>query len=98
MDNRVDNLEILTHQQNMQRIQDRRKPMSQEDVLDIRYRREAGQGIWDIAEEYGVSHTTISRISRGLTYPEFAGPRTHGASGWEDGLRRRHEQARTLND
>jgi hypothetical protein len=82
MDNRLCNLEVLSHKKNIQRITKRKKPLDLEQVLDIRHRRRDGESVRDIANDYGVSHTCISQISRGKSYPEAGGPLTVEKRGW----------------
>lgn len=48
--------------------------MSAPDVIAIRWERERGSTLKDIAKKYGVSEGHASRIVRGEFYPHIGGP------------------------
>ncbi len=81
MDNRLSNLEVITHKKNVQRIRNIKKPLDRDQVLDIRRRRKNGESLYEIADDYHLSPTCVSQISRGKTYVEFGGPLTFGRRG-----------------
>ena len=76
------NLEILTRKENQMRVKERRKPFVADEVINIRVRRQAGESLLDLAEDYCVTLSCISNISRGLSYAEVGGPITHGSQAW----------------
>lgn len=75
-DNRLDNLELVTHAQNMQHAHDvlgiRTSPgeangrarLTAADVAEIRRRVAAGETRVSLAAVFGVSHTQVNRIVR----------------------------------
>lgn len=63
-------LEFVTHAVNVQRGV--KSVLSQDQVDAIRAARRAGAGVRALARQYGVNHGTISRLVRGLSWPEPA--------------------------
>ena len=55
-----------------------RSKLTEEDVLDIRRRRAAGEKLVMLATEFGVNPVTISRISSGENWRHVGGERTPG--------------------
>lgn len=52
--------------------------LSRTDILDIRNRRASGATLIELAREYKVHESYVSRISRGKCYAEYGGPFTFG--------------------
>ena len=49
-------------------------------VLEIRERRSEGETLQSIADAFGISHTTVGRISRGQQWQEVGGERVYGCA------------------
>lgn len=72
-DNRVENLEIVTHAENLRRAPtpcgSRLSPhLVEADIVEIRRRRCAGEMYKEIAKDYPVSSTAIGSICRRVTW------------------------------
>ena len=71
--NCVDNLEYVTHSENMIHCLEvlcKKRKISKEDAVDIRKRLALGEKYDDIASDYNVVKGTIRFIARGVTYRE----------------------------
>jgi transcriptional regulator with XRE-family HTH domain len=53
--------------------------MNREQVLEIRHKRARGYTQEELAEAYGVTVSTISFISRGITHKDVGGPFVFGS-------------------
>lgn len=62
-DNRAENLQQITTQKNTRK--GRNTKLSPADVVEIKRRRESGEGIKAIAKDFDIHHGTVSRIYDG---------------------------------
>jgi hypothetical protein len=54
--------------------------LNEKQVREVRYKRAAGATLSELAKEYGISSTSISLISRGISHASFGGPLTFGVA------------------
>lgn len=80
--NRLSNLECVTHMENMvhARVVLKRAKgaanLPSERIVLLREKRAAGAKIRELVEEFGISQGTVCRLATGELHPELGGPRT----------------------
>ena len=107
---RADNLEWVTHRENMEHavkaglLNPSRGKLSDNDVLEIRRANVLGSSVHELAREFGVDPMTIHYAVTGKTWKEVGGPiRPSGARAGARGERNpkakiRSDQARSLRE